>query len=242
MRIRFDRRSLEKALTRAGFYISNFSEYAVPNALYRWAFMKRMKALTDEERKEAEERAAYYAKGNSVIMKLNRHRHFHFINDKRAFEDKEFGVVFRNVVRQPQREALLERWFGDPHCDLGAINADAKRSEWIKPYLSMEEQLKKQFVLCIEGNDVATNLKWVMSSNSIAVMPKPKIESWYLESQLIENVHYIAVKEDYSDLLERLEYYAAHPAEANEIIRNAHEHVRRFKNQRLEDYTSYLTA
>ena len=40
---------------------------------------------------------------------------------------------------------------------------------------------KHKFILCIEGNDVASNLKWVMSSNSVAVMPKPKFESWFME-------------------------------------------------------------
>ena len=54
--------------------------------------------------------------------------------------------------------------------------------------------------MCVEGVDVATNLKWVMSSNSIAVMPKPKIESWFMENMLIPEKHYIEIKEDYSDV------------------------------------------
>ena len=53
--------------------------------------------------------------------------------------------------------------------------------------------------MCVEGVDVATNLKWVMSSNSIAVMPKPEIESWFMEKTLIPDFHYIEIKKDYSE-------------------------------------------
>ena len=41
--------------------------------------------------------------------------------------------------------------------------------------VSIDYHLKHKFILCIEGNDVASNLKWVMSSNSVAVMPKPSL-------------------------------------------------------------------
>ncbi|GIR91542.1 MAG: hypothetical protein CM15mP92_0060 [Halieaceae bacterium] len=72
---------------------------------------------------------------------------------------------------------------------------------------SLDTHLKHKFILCIEGNDVASNLKWVMSSNSVAVMPKPKYESWFMEGKLIPNYHYILIKDDYSDLEEKLNYY-----------------------------------
>ena len=46
-----------------------------------------------------------------------------------------------------------------------------------------------------------------MSSKSVAVMPKPKFESWFMEATLIPNFHYIEIKDDYSDLNDKLEYY-----------------------------------
>ena len=39
-----------------------------------------------------------------------------------------------------------------------------------------------------------------MSSNSVAVMPRPKYESWFMEGRLQPGVHYIEIKDDYSDL------------------------------------------
>ena len=46
-----------------------------------------------------------------------------------------------------------------------------------------------------------------MSSNSLAVMPKPKFESWFMEGLLIPDHHFVEIKRDYSDLEEKLNYY-----------------------------------
>ena len=87
----------------------------------------------------------------------------------------------------------------------------AMKEEWIKGHISEYDHLGYKFIMCLEGNDVATNLKWVMSSNSLAVMPKPVYETWYMEGRLIPNYHYVEIKPDYSDLEERIQYYIDHP-------------------------------
>lgn len=173
----------------------------------------------------------------SVLTKLNRVRHFAFISDRLSFDEKKPMIVFRNVVRkQPQRTLFLEMYSKHPMCDAGQINNDSYVTDpsFVKPFLTIEEQLNYKFIACIEGHDVATNLKWVMSSNSVAVMPKPKIESWFMEGTLIGGVHYIEVADDYSDLIEKLEYYLAHPEETKRIIENAHRYVDAFRNDKRE--------
>ena len=97
-----------------------------------------------------------------------------------------------------------------------------------------------KFVMCLEGIDVATNLKWVMSSNSLAVMPPPRYETWFMEAALIPNYHYVAIKADYSDLEERLQYYIDHPEEAEAIVRHAHEWIEQFRDRRREKLISLL--
>ena len=94
--------------------------------------------------------------------------------------------------------------------------------------------------MSLEGNDVASNLKWVMSSNSIAVTPRLTCETWFMEGTLIPNYHYIEVKDDFSDLEERLNYYIAHPDEAESIIRHAQEFIAQFKDQKREKLISLL--
>ncbi len=178
----------------------------------------------------------------SVIYKLNKVRHFRFIHDEKRFVDKKDLLVFRNEVRrQPQRTRLLEQYIYHPMCDLGQINDDSnyEHPEYRKPYMSINEQLNYKFIACIEGHDVATNLKWVMSSNSLAVMPRPKMESWFMEGKLVGGYHYVEVKDDYSDLIDKMKYYIAHPDEAATIIEHAHVFVDQFKNKKLERYIQY---
>lgn len=180
---------------------------------------------------------------NTVLLPLNKVRHMRFIDDRRSFREKKNMLVFRNVVRlQPWRTLFLEKCIDNPICDVGQINSDASDPRFIKPYMPMEEQLGFKFIACIEGHDVATNLKWVMSSNSIAVMPRPRIESWFMEGTLIPDYHYIEIKPDYSDLTDKLDHYISHPEEAEEIIRHAHEYVRPFRDKKRELLIARMTA
>ena len=87
---------------------------------------------------------------------------------------------------------------------------------------------------------MATNLKWIMSSNSIAVMPRPTFETWFMEGKLIPDFHYIEIKSDYSDLKERLKYYITHTAEAEAIIENAHQYFSQFQDKKRERLFSLL--
>lgn len=181
---------------------------------------------------------------NGVLMPLNTVRHFRFVTDPLTFSEKKDMIVFRNVVfGQPHRLKFLQMWYGHPMVDAGQINTNwGDPDRYLKPYMTIDEQLGYKFVACIEGNDVATNLKWVMSSNSVAVMPRPKFESWFMEGTLKPGVHYIEVADDYSDLAEKLQYYIDHPAEAEEIIRSAHEYVSHFKDRDFERTVARMVA
>lgn len=181
---------------------------------------------------------------SSVILKLDRIRHFNFIHDNTPWRDKKDMIVSRNVVWWPKRQRLLERWFGHPMCDLGQVNTNLNHNhpEWIKPFMPVRQQLGYKFIACVEGNDVATNLKWVMGSDSIAVTPRPEYETWYMEGALIPDHHYIEVKPDFSDMIDKLTYYINHPDEAERIIANAHEWVDRFMSPRIEKATSLLVV
>lgn len=176
---------------------------------------------------------------NSVVLNLDKLRHFNFITDNRIFENKKNMLVGRGVIKREHRIRFFEMYFNHPMCNLGQINR-GKNEHWIKDFLTIDEHLDYKFILCLEGNDVATNLKWVMSSNSLAVMPKPKFETWYMEGTLIPNHHYVEIKDDYSDLEERLNFYINNPQEANKIIQNAHSYVNQFSNQAQEDLISLL--
>jgi hypothetical protein len=176
---------------------------------------------------------------NYVLFKLNKVRLFNYVDDKRDFRKKKDMLIGRAVVKLPPRIRFYEKYFNHPLCDLGQINRD-KNTPWIKDKISIDEHLDFKFILCIEGYDVASNLRWVMSSNSLAVMPKPTCESWFMEGRLIPDHHYIQIKDDYSDLEERLNYYLDNSQRALEIIRNANTYVNQFRNKQREDLLSLL--
>lgn len=179
---------------------------------------------------------------NSVLLNLDKVRHFIFLNDKRRFIEKKNEVIFRGKISdKPRRIAFCERWFSDPICDIGGI--EGKHSvhlEWVVPKMSLYDHLDFKFIMCLEGNDVASNLKWVMNSNSLAVMPKPTCETWFMEGKLIPDYHYVEIKSDYSDLKERMEYFMEHTDEALAIISHAHEWCAQFFDKKREKLISIL--
>ena len=166
---------------------------------------------------------------NNVLLKMNKLRHFRWVNDPYDWEDKECRILFRGAIdKKPRRQAFVEKWKDHEWCDL---TGDP---------MTLGEHLTSRYIMALEGNDVATNLKWVMSSNSVAVMPKPTCETWFMEGRLIPDYHYIEIKEDYSDLIERITYYENHPQEVKAIVEHAHEWVEQFIDKKREDLISLM--
>lgn len=174
---------------------------------------------------------------NSVLLKLDKLRHFLFIRDSKSFSEKQNRVIFRGKIRESRlRTAFIEKFIHNELCDCGVVGKnEGFPQEWMAEKKTIREHLDYKFIMAIEGNDVASNLKWVMSSNSIAVMPHPTCETWFMEGKLIPDYHYIEVKDDYSDLEDKLNYYIANPDKAEDIIRHAHEFVDQFKNKKREN-------
>lgn len=175
---------------------------------------------------------------NSVVLKLDKVRHFIFVNDPWSFEKKASRAIFRGkVLDKQQRIDFMDKFYGHPLVDAGDVGRRA-RAEWVTEKMTIGEHLKYKFIMAIEGNDVASNLKWVMSSNSLAVMPRPTCETWFMEGTLLPDVHYVEVLPDFSNLEERMEYYSSHQSEAKEIIENAHRYVDSFRDKARENLIS----
>lgn len=175
---------------------------------------------------------------NSVLLNLDKKRHFVFLKDKIPFQNKKNILLFRAAVHQEHRMRFMKMYYNNPKCNIGQINKRGGYPEMLVDKMSIEEHLDYKFILCLEGNDVATNLKWVMSSNSLAVMPEPSYETWFMEGKLIPNYHYVKIKHDFSDVEERMQYYIEHPEEALEIIKHANEYTKQFQNKKREDLIS----
>lgn len=171
---------------------------------------------------------------NNLLLKLNSVRHFHFVDDRLRFADKKPGVVWRGKCFHEHRAAVLREFCDHPRMDIGQSHAERRHQRDYRPFLSIGEQLRYKFVLSLEGKDVATNLKWILSSNSLCFMPPPRFETWFMEGTLEPYVHYVPLAEDCSDLEEKMDYYLAHPQEAEAIIHHANAHVAQFRDARRE--------
>lgn len=79
-----------------------------------------------------------------------------------------------------------------------------ERPSLVKDKLSVKDQLKFKAIIIIEGNDVASGLKWVLYSRSVIMMPPPTMVSFAMESMLEPWVHYIPLQSDLSDVEEKI--------------------------------------
>ncbi|SFX09038.1 glycosyl transferase family 90 [Marinospirillum alkaliphilum] len=177
---------------------------------------------------------------NSVLLKLNSVRHYYAESDLLSFEGKIGKAVWRGVDHMPWRQEFLQRYANSHFCDVGCVGKKARRPEFLKPFMSIREQLRYRYVVSIEGYDVATNLKWILRSNSLCMMRRPRFETWFMEGRLQAGVHYVELRDDHADLEEKIAWYESHPDEALQIIANARQFSRMFEDARLEELVGLL--
>lgn len=172
----------------------------------------------------------------NVLLKLNKVRHFIFLRDRKSWEEKKSIAIFRGRMgRQPRRLEFVKRFLNSSLVDAGCTDKHGDiPHECRRDKITLYAHFDYKFIVCLEGNDVASNLKWVMNSNSIAVMPKPRYETWFMEGRLKAGIHYIEIRDDFSDLEERLNWYLNHPQQAQAIIDAAHRWTAQFKNNKQE--------
>jgi hypothetical protein len=174
----------------------------------------------------------------SVLYKFVKIRHFKFVNDSTLFREKNNKLIWRGAAYKQHRIEFLNNFFGkSPLIDVGQHNKNNYLNpQWQMPFMSITDQLQNKFILSIEGNDVATSTKWILSSNSLLFMKKPKYETWLMEGLLRPSIHYVQLKDDYSDIEEKVKYYIDHSDEAEKIIYNAHQWIRQFKDPYTEEW------
>lgn len=175
-----------------------------------------------------------------VLLNFDYIRHFKFISDDIKFENKKSLVLFCGYCKNETINTILNK----NQCVVTNIVEWDNKLNW----MSLNEQLKYKFILSIEGwrrsigqssGEVATNLKWILSSNSLCFMPKPTIESWFMEDRLIPNYHYVLIKDDLSDIEEKCIYFSNNQEEAVKIIKNANNFCKQFKNYFKEIYIQH---
>ena len=89
------------------------------------------------------------------------------------------------------------------------------------PKLSIKQMLSYKALIFLEGNDVSSGLKWGLYSKSVVLMPRPIFTSWAMEELLEPWVHYVPIKEDLSDVEEKIQWVLNNGKKACQISQRA---------------------
>ena len=81
----------------------------------------------------------------------------------------------------------------------------------------ISKQISYKYLISASGMDKATNLNWLLWTDSVPLMPPPSDESWLCEGWLKPWVHYVPLRPDFADLGIRLKWLRANPVSAAAI-------------------------
>ncbi len=164
---------------------------------------------------------------------------------------KEDNVVWRGATTgEEQRVNFVEKYFDKFDVGFATIKQKPEKAHLKKEKVSIKDQLKYKFIISLEGNDVASNLRWVLASNSIPIMTKPHWQSWIMEEKLQPNVHYLELNKDLSNLDELLTWAANNNEACQQIAENGKNYMAQFLDEEndlpvqkllLEEYANRLT-
>ena len=167
---------------------------------------------------------------------------FYYLSDI-PYEQKFNKVCWRGKTtgsksNSANRFNLVSKYFHSSSIiDVGfseIVQGQDAYKKYIKTKLSIDNLLQYKYLISVEGNDVDTDLNWKLASNSLVMMARPRFSSWFMEDMLIPNYHYLLLKDDFSDLLEKIEWCNDHQPQVQKIIKHANTFVEMFKNYELE--------
>lgn len=185
----------------------------------------------------------------SVLLNLNSDRHMGMLNTIKnidiPFNDKKNIVLWRGTDtsyhNNDERNKIILKYQNseNKNFDINFTkiihNRDLTKYK-IAEKMSICDMLQYKFLLSLEGNDVATNLKWILLSNSVVLMPKPTKCSWFMEDMLIPFRHYVPLNEDCSNLEEMYVWCMNNLDKCKKISQNATNYIKKFLNEENEKY------
>ena len=167
------------------------------------------------------------------------------------WKQKQDNVVWRGATTgEAQRVNFVKNYFDKYDVAFATIKQKPEMIHFKKKKVSIKDQLNYKFIVSLEGNDVASNLRWVLASNSIPIMTKPYWQSWIMEERLKPNVHYLELNPDLSNLEELLAWAADNDGQCQQIAENGKNYMAQFLDEKndlpiqkllLEEFAERLT-
>lgn len=188
---------------------------------------------------------------NNVLLPLNVNRHMSFAYDiinrvagEQNWANKSNKLLWRGTTtgndknKVHNRFTLVGKYFNENWCDIGFSSICQDKDHYknlVKNEISQKDLLNHKYLLCIEGNDVASSTNWMLASNSVVLSPRFTMETWYTEGKLIPYVHYVPINSSFDDLREKYDWCVANPKKCKIIADNATEFIKYFCNEEKEN-------
>jgi hypothetical protein len=188
---------------------------------------------------------------DGVILRcLHFDRHWSLVMNHRKWE-KQDPSFFKKIPRvfwrgtttgkeghPGNRFDLVNRWFEkSDKLDIGFSNIVQDKDiyqKYVKGIVDFKGMLKYKYIISAPGNDKDSGLNWKLLSNSVVMMARPRVTSWLMENTLAPGIHYILIKDDYSDLLKQFEWCEHHPDKCSKISTNATKFMKKFMDEERE--------
>ena len=161
---------------------------------------------------------------------MNSYREFRWLHEGRPWDTKIPKIVFAsspersskyNFEHHPlagsepeitQRQYFY-RLFGE-HPNVVAVRSGWNHTD----FFPRGEQTKYKYILDIDGlASTWDSLAWKMRSGSVIFRVGGIWNQWFFP-QFLAGVHYVAIKQDFSDLMEKYEWCESHPTECKQMV------------------------
>ncbi len=122
--------------------------------------------------------------------------------------------------------------------DKNALETVMHHNRLLSRPVSVHDHLAFKYLIDIDGNNCTySRFFWILLSNSLCLKVDSANEQWYYKG-LHPYVHYLPIKADLSDIIEKIEWAEEHPQQVQLMISHANEFVNHHLMQ--EDVFHYV--
>lgn len=163
---------------------------------------------------------------------------------KRSEEEPKYNTLFwiGNTKTHPTRKTLCALSEQDPRIEAYGMDWKYNDGRAIPSrFISLEDHTEYKYLIDVQGRGYSGRTKVLMfSGRPLFIADRRWKEFWYQD--LVPFVHYIPVKEDLSDLIEKLDWAEANPESAKAIAINAQNYAKAHLTRKaaLKKYTEII--
>jgi hypothetical protein len=178
---------------------------------------------------------------------LNRYNLYHSIHRGIPFHKKIPKIVYAGNARgQPQNFTTRRDINMNPR-DYFKSDAVPKDNIHAPHHIERDDMINYKYILDIDGNASTWDATaWKLNTNSVIFKSDSNWVQWFYADDFKPYVHYIPIKDDFSDIQEKFHWCEANPDKCAEISDNAkqlfhkiylHENVVKYTTKMVQDFS-----